>query len=239
MADADFLVATTRNGDAVAVPVDVVTELGIDRSAEVTANAIEDGSDVADHTIRAPLQITASIFATQTPILFGEGWTLRKVPINPKEPPGMGGFMALEAAIGKGLKKLFGTKEKQLSVSVYQPASESDRVGDLDSLLAEILDNAYTCVMTWKGKVYPALQLTSCKRSDASTGEITFELEFRKVTRVSTQLAALPKPADLRAKPKKKVKEPAKKEEKKQSESYLFMGKEMLKQAAGIEGITG
>ncbi len=203
---------------------DAVSDANVDATLEFTDLPVEDGTTITDNAIRKPLTVSLTLCHTQTPITAVDGFSVRGqdlsvqsvtyqkqttelkvaskrgVQLNVNNAIAAVGNALLSAASGAtaidGVKGV--RNAKAFAVKVLSADAAVDRIRDFyDSLLA--LMYAVTKVrLTFKGRDYPNLVLTSVGKSDAKGefGRSTFAVELKEIRTVVTrqvQLPAVPK----------------------------------------------
>lgn len=220
------------------VNADVVVSLSDTQRADVTGHAIEDGTEVVDHIIQQPDEISITLAHSNTPILEDEDFKLKQFELDVvKSTFKPQGLFAITSGVTAAVGGLLG-KINPLKVYTLQSDSQVNRIADLHDALIEVKRNGYLCTITFKGRLYVDFVFTRVVLSyeQGKGGLGNFQIEARNVRTVKTKnVEGLPDPADLRAKEqKKKGKSPTKQLEDAQKAAVR---KSLL--AGGLDSIAG
>lgn len=207
--------------DGGALVFDAVQDASFDASLEFTDLPVEDGTTISDNAIRKPLMVSLELCQTQTPITAVDGFsvkgqaltvqsvkmgkqstelkiaTKRGVQLNVNNAIHAIGGALLSAASGAtsidGVKPELGAKA--FAVKVLTADNAVDRVREFYEALLSLMYAVTKLKLTFKGRDYPNLVLTSVKKSDAKGefGKSSFAVELREIRTVTTRLVDLPK----------------------------------------------
>jgi hypothetical protein len=219
-----------ESGTTQTLDVDVVMAAADKRTAKVTDHVVETGVVISDHVVIQPESLSMELLVTQTPFtgtqvsigidapsskLVSKNYPL---DVRPSEfvPGGFflltQGVQAVVASVANALLGAAGAgtqmkgSERQetsakLTAQVIQ-GDNADRVADVHDKLIEILNGAMPVTVSFKGRLYVDYLLEEVELTHAAGkfGAGTFKVKARALNTVDAATAALPDPADFRAK---------------------------------------
>lgn len=190
------------------IVVDIVGDFSPEYVAELTDHAIEDGSEINDHKVFKPPVLTLEVNQTEHPIE-ADGYEKQSIGMNvePVRTQVFSPFLLAGGVIRSALGLLGGSGDSFVG---YKTDSPSARGNDLFENFLELYTSSDPAIVTFKGRAYPDMSLVGLKllHSGSHVGLSKFQLTFksiRTVTLAAQISGVLPDPADLRAKPPKKV----------------------------------
>jgi hypothetical protein len=98
---------------------------------------------------------------------------------------------------------LLGKMKPKPKVYVLTAATPKDRIRDLHDALIDALQKDALCTVTFRGRVWRNMLMTSVTRTDEPDSPPSFDVELQNIRTAETANAALPDPADFHAKPQK------------------------------------
>jgi hypothetical protein len=210
----DFL-SWDAGGSLVTTTCEVISGWEDEITATLTANPIEDGSNVNDHHAVAPRKLTIRIAHSQTPLNSDQSLLQKfKFPIRKSQfqPSGLFALTTLgREAVGAVVGALggalgFGQDEDGGIRTYIQPNASSDPANELHDKLVDAIKNGYVCTVTLgvnrnSEKLYEGFVMTRLLKSHTSEeGELArFEVSLEEINVVKTEAAALPIPSPLEA----------------------------------------
>lgn len=211
------------------IAVDIVGDFSPEYNAELTDHVIEDGSNVNDHKIFAPVQLTFEVSQTEHPI---DDFAYAREEVRMNLPPVRTNVLSPFLLAGQAIRGALGLFSEGSDKFVgYVTTNPVDRGNALFEDLLALYQSEDLAIVTFKGRAYPNMSLIGLKLIHSSThvGLSKFQLTFKEIRTV--QIAAqgagvLPDPAELRAKPPKKqgIKSAETVEEEAKPKSLLAMG---------------
>ncbi len=204
-----------------ALVFDAVQDAAFDQTLEFTDLPVEDGTTVSDNAIRKPLMVSLTLCHTQTPITAVAGFSVkgqtlsvqsvkmgsqstelkiaakRGIQLNVNNAIAAVGRAFLSAA--SGATSIDGVKPelaaKSFAVKVLSADAPVDRVNEFYETLLALMFAVTEVKLSFKGRDYPSLRLTSVKKTDArlEVGRSTFTVELRELRTVATKQVTLPK----------------------------------------------
>jgi hypothetical protein len=186
------------------IAVDCVGDFSPEYSAELTDHVVEDGSNVNDHKIFAPVQLTFEVSQTEHPI---DDFAYEKTEVRMSVPPVrtqvLSPFLLAGTAIRGALGLFSEGAEKFVGYVTSNPVQRGNALFEEFLALYQSEDLA---IVTFKGRAYPNMSLIGLKllHSSSHVGLTKFQLAFKELRTVDIAAAGggvLPDPADLRAKP--------------------------------------
>jgi hypothetical protein len=206
--DADLL----SGAPAGVVTADCVTSWEPEKTAEVTSHPIETGSEVSDHVIHRPDEL--SVEFAQSELAFRDDeleWQKIENEVRQSEfrPEGllfltMGAGMLIDAAAGAlGL-----SSNSQVEIWALTAKEDRDRVLEVYDAIAGAIDSARLVKFSLKGQVLDGYVLTSLRlrrQGGRESGLARISVRARHVQTVETSASSLlggfPVPSALRALP--------------------------------------
>ncbi len=213
-----------------ALVFDAVADASFSHEFEFTDLPVEDGSTISDNMIVKPRKASLTLVSTQTPISATPGFSVQgrsltvqsvsygkqstKLDVAKKRGVQLNVANAI-AAVGRALTsavagvssieglKVLPPSAKGFSVKVLAADAPVDRVGEFYDALLKLALSATRLRLTFKGRDYPNLVLTSVTKQDAKleVGRSVFAVELLELRTVVTRQVSLP--AVPRAKAKK------------------------------------
>lgn len=169
------------SGNTIAVELDVTNTEAWETAAEITEHAVEEGANVADHIRPAGETLTL------------EGWVSNTPLVIPRvDPAGLTGSVRAATATVGG---------KSVTLSVLQFDLSVDRKKVVDELFRGIVGTGtlVTVTTTLRASVSDLGVTRYRVDRDANTGGVlALTLDFKKVRKVATARAAVPRPAQRR-----------------------------------------
>lgn len=184
---------------------DVVVSEDHERTTEVTDHTVEEGASITDHVRPNPDRVTLAVFVSNTPIRSADAQLLPYVLDIPQ--PGQGGFLAGgtsallgAAAAAIGLAKSYPT---QLTANVLQFIGDTDYVQQAYDTLTGLRDTATLLSVVTPRQTYTDMVIERiAMHRDKDTGtSATFEIEFRQIRIVSSNIVDAPLPSIPKAAP--------------------------------------
>lgn len=214
-----------------ALVFDAIADASFEHSFEYTDLPVEDGSTISDNMVIKPRRASLTIVSTQTPIAATPGFSVQgrtlvvqsvsygkqttKLQIAPKRGVQLNVAAAITTvtklvknALSGGADSIDGLKvlppsAKSFAVKVLAADAPVDRVNEFYDALLNLALSSTKVRLTFKGRDYPNLVLSSIRKQDAKLelGRSVFAVELQEIKTVATKQVSLP--AVPRAKKKK------------------------------------
>lgn len=219
-----------ESGQTQTLDVDVVMAVSDKRQAKLTDHVVETGVVITDHVVIQPESLSMELLVTQTPFTGTKTSVPVDAPasalkaksypldVRPSEfvPGGFflltQGLQTVAASAANALLGAAGAGQQmqghertdvttKLTAQVVQ-GDDADRVADVHDKLVEILNGAMPVTVSFKGRLYVGYLLEEVELTHAAGkfGAGTFKVKARALNTVDAATAALPNPADFRAK---------------------------------------
>jgi hypothetical protein len=206
--------------DGGALVADMLAESSAEDAQELSQYALEDGSTVNDHVVRAPRRMTLTLVQTESPLTAINGFAQvsreLSYPVRSKEtqtttlnvrkkefrPTSLLGLTSgvREALFNSGPISVTGMKadgavdQAPLKVTVLAAGADVGRVNEFHEQLIALLETVTPVQITVKQRSYPSMILTGVTRTDSAGqfGAARFTVQLQQVSTAETKIVELP-----------------------------------------------
>jgi hypothetical protein len=207
--------------DGGALVCDMLAGASAAHTLQLSQYPVEDGTTISDHAIHDPETLTLTLVQTETPISVEPGFTVQSnevpqlvhangkqsttinvrqkdgIPVNVNQLIGFAGraiFGSANSVRIEGLKTDLPSTVRGLAVNALTANAPVERVDAFYSSLLALFDTVTPLTVTFKGRSFPDMVLTSVTRTDTQgqNGATRFEVALQRVRTVITQTVALP-----------------------------------------------